>query len=1054
MRRSGFKIVITLFTLFFFQISNAQIARITGVVTGNDDEPLPNVTIRVKGKSASLKSDNKGAFSVTAVKGDSLIFTSVGYKAQSVFVSDTRTLTVRMETAVNSLEDVVVIGYGTRKKSDLTGAVSGVKAKDIEQSRNTDLLSSMQGKVAGARIFSQSGEPGAAINVQIRGISSLYGSSSPLYVIDGVPYDVNANEVAISGEANLGYSSNPLNTLNPADIEAIDVLKDASATAIYGSRGANGVVIITTKSGKSGRSITTYDGYVSFAKATKSLDMLYGNEFIEYQRLVNPQSSLFYNNSGPQGTINLNDPRDPYALEQHDWQAEMIQTAISQNHNIAISGGSEKTTFAGGIGFLNEEGIIRNNNQKRYSIRLKVDHQASKKIKLGLNFNTAYTDMNGATNTGQANAWNGIIQNIISAKPIAFFDSDFDETVGFVTPLSIIDNAYKNVSSIRSTLNGYTEIEILRNLKLNISGGGILSSSKGKEFYSRLTPLGNANNGVGILQENRSISWYNTNRLTYQYEVNANHKFDIMGAFETNGYVFENMLMRSSDFADESTGIDDISKGAVVNRLNSEKWVNNRLSWLGRFNYTYMDKYLFTASFRADGSDKFGAGNKYGYFPSLAVAWKANQEVFLRDADWLSELKVRLSYGQTGNERIPAYSYAGKMNNTFYSSGGISTYGVSPSTLANRNLKWENTTQYNAGLDLGVLDNRFSITLDLYNKRTNDMLLPVLIPSQSGYEQQWQNIGRIDNSGWEIQLTSQNIRSADLQWTTNFNISQNFNEIKSLGTLSYIPVIIDNGVISNIGRVSVGQSLGTAYGYVSDGIYQIDQFNWQNNSDASIPHAQRTYSLRPGEVDVAGVTVQPGSYRFRDLNKDGMIDDLNDRTFISNSLPKHFGGINNTISYKGFELNVFFEWSYGGEIFNLGKIAQQGLSVNSNISREYLNNKWTPENPSNEYPDFRSANGLPGGNTSFRLSSSYYVEDASYLRLKNLSLNYNLPRKWISALGLTSGRVYVTGNNLLLFTDYTGYDPDVSFDNPLFSGLDRITYPRSKSFIAGVSISF
>ncbi|MCH5598233.1 SusC/RagA family TonB-linked outer membrane protein [Niabella ginsengisoli] len=1033
--------------------SMAQNFPLKGEVTNSSNEPLPNVTISSARTAATVISKTDGQFEIEASVGDSLLFSSVGYEGQTVVIKNRDLLRVEMATVANSMEDVVVIGYGTQKKSDLTGSIAGLKATDIEQSRSTDLITALQGKIPGARIFSQSGEPGAAMNIQIRGISSLYGSSSPLFVIDGIQYDINANEISSSGNANLGSNSNPLAMLNPSDIESIEVLKDASATAIYGSRGANGVVIVTTKSGKTGQSVTTYDGYVSFSKAANKLRMLNANDFIDYQRLVNPQSSLFYN-TDENGEPDLNSPKDPYSLPQHDWQDEMMQQSVTQNHNTTLSGGAGKTTYSGGAGYLSEEGIIRNNTQKRYTMRLKVDHEASKKIKLGLNMNTSYTDLSGSINTGQANAWNGVLQQLITAKPIDYFDSDFDETIGYVTPLSIIDNIYKNTGTFKSIGNGYVDAEIFKDLKLNISGGGIISSSKGKEFYSRFTTLGNNNNGVGIIQERRSFNWYNTNRLTYDKSFNDNNRLNVMAAFEVNGYLFESSMMRNNSYPDEITGIDDISKGAIVTGLNSEKWVNNRLSWLSRINYTLLNRYLFTASFRADGSDKFGAGNKYGYFPSFAFAWKVDQENFLKDVSAISDLKLRLSYGETGNERIPAYSYAGKMVNAYYAADGISAYGLAPSSLANPNLKWETTVQYNAGLDLGLLKNRLTFTADFYLKQTKDMLLPVLIPSQSGYKQQWQNIGKIDNKGIEFQVTSQNIQQKDFQWTTNFNISFNSNKIRSLGSLDYIPVVMDNGVITNLGRVSVGQQLGTAYGYVFDGVYQISQFDWQNNSDPSIPHAERTYSLKPGEVNVAGTAVLPGSFKFKDLNNDGIVDENSDRTFISNSLPKHFGGINNTFNYKNFELNVFFEWSYGAEIFNLGKIALEGLSNNNNISKDFYDNRWTPENPTNEYGDFRGSNGLTGGNTTYRFASSYYVEDASYLRMRNLTLNYHLPKNWIGKIGLKGAKVYVTGNNLWLLTDYSGYDPDVSFSDPLFSGFDRISYPRVKSFIIGAAINF
>jgi len=1052
-----------LFCLLVGMVSHEVVAQnrqtIKGqVLNATDRTPIGGATMSVVGGTAKTKTDAKGNFRLQVNHNrpqTQIMVKALGFKPKGVFVgkAETAPVTILLQEESIDLDEVVVVGYGTQKRSDLTGSISSIKSEEIDQARSPELMSSLQGKVAGVRIFSQSGEPGAAMNVQIRGISSLYGSSSPLFVIDGIQYDVNDSEVATSDMANLGNSSNPLAMLNPADIESIEVLKDASATAIYGSRGANGVVMITTKSGKSGRSATTYDAYVKFSSASKKIDMLNGNEFIDYQKMVNPVSALFYNYDS-EGNLDLNNPKDPYQIPQHDWQAEMMDPATSHNHNLSISGGTGKTNYWAGMGYLDEEGLVRKNGLKRYTMRMKINHEVNKKIKMGMNVNASYTDLNGAVNTGQANDWNGILQQTLTSKPISYFDSEYDETVGFVTPVSIIDNTYKNIGTLKAIGNGFIEAELTKNLKLNISAGGIISSSKGKEFYSRYTTMGNTNNGVGIIQERRSFNWYNTNQLTYQKEFDKNNRINVMAAFETNGYIFERSLMRNSNYPDEITGINDISKGAIVNGVVSNKWENNRLSWLGRANYVLYDKYLFTASFRADGSDKFGEGNKYGYFPSFAFAWHANKEEFLKNVRDISDLKLRLSYGQTGNERIPAYSYAGQMANAYYAADGISAYGLVPATLANPNLKWETTVQYNAGADIGLLQNRINFTVDAYYKQTKDMLLPTLIPSQSGYSQQWQNIGKIDNKGLEFQLNTKNVQSKDWTWETNLNISFNKNKIRSLGSLDYIPVVMDNGVITNLGRVSVGQELGTGYGYVANGVYQIDQFEWQNNSDPTIAHQDRNYTLKNGEVDVAGVAVLPGSFKFKDLNGDGIIDEDHDRTFISHSQPKYFGGMNNKLSYKNLELNFFFEWSYGAQIMNISSIALNGQNVNRNITKEFYDNRWTPDNPTNSYGDFRAINGLGGGNNTWKYASTYYVEDASYLRLRTVTLGYNLPKEWTQRVGLNRAKVYVTGDNLWLLTNYSGYDPDVSFSNPLFPGFDRISYPRARSFMVGINVNF
>jgi TonB-linked SusC/RagA family outer membrane protein len=612
----------------------------------------------------------------------------------------------------------------------------------------------------------------------------------------------------------------------------------------------------------------------------------------------------------------------------------------------------------------------------------------------------------------------------------------------------MLDDAYKNTDLIRATANGYAEYKFTDYLSLNTLAGAILTSSKGKEFYSKYTTMGNLNNGVAVLQERRSQTWNSTTRLNYLRTYNRVHKVDLMTAFEINRYNYEYQNMRGVDFVDESTGINDISKASMITGIKSTRWANNRLSWLARANYSLFFKYLFTASFRVDGSDKFGPSNRYGYFPSMAFAWQIHKEKFMKPLGFVSELKMRLSYGETGNERIPAYRYYSEMSNAYYASGGNNLFGMEPSSRANPNLKWETTVQYNAGLDLGILKNRLRISADYYIKQTRDMLLPAYIAAESGYGQQWKNIGRVDNSGFEFQVTSINVVSKNFSWSTNFNISTNKNVVKNLGGVEFIPVIMSNGTISNLGRVSLGNSIGTGYGYVRDGVYQIDDFTWQNNSDPSVPHASRQYALKPDVPSVAGATVKPGAHKFRDLNGDMVVNDEYDRTFISRSLPKHFGGIGNTFTYKNFELSAFFEWSYGKQIINLGKRLIEGPSGGAwNLSADFWQNRWTPDNPTNGYADFLA------NNTTAGMMSSYYVEDGSYLRLQTVSAAYNFPKSLARKIGINNVQLYATGNNLFVWTNYSGFDPDVNYTDPMLTGIDRLAYPRAKSLIFGLKFS-
>jgi TonB-linked SusC/RagA family outer membrane protein len=517
-----------------------------------------------------------------------------------------------------------------------------------------------------------------------------------------------------------------------------------------------------------------------------------------------------------------------------------------------------------------------------------------------------------------------------------------------------------------------------------------------------------------------------------------------MGAFEVFHYNFEDFLNQITGFEDQTTGVNNISKGTSPSDYSSQRWSTNRLSYLGRVNYTLFDKYLITGSIRADGSDKFGADNRWGYFPSAAVGWRVSEEPFLQDVETISNLKLRASYGATGNERIPPYTYLAQLDPSFYASNDALIFGLSPSALPNPNLKWEVTNQFNAGIDLGLFDGRLSLSADVYQKITTDLLLNAPIPAQSGFTAQWQNIGRVDNYGLELQVSTVNFDKNEFSWRTDFNISFNRNEVKDLGGAEFIPVNTFGGWQSNIGRVIVGQPIGTMFGYMLDGIYQIDDFTWQNDSDPNISHGDRNYELKESLPGYAGSAL-PGRKKYVDTNVDGFIDD-DDRQVIGQSNPVHFGGINNTFSYKNFDLSVFFQWSYGNDIYNAAKVRLNGVQPWMNITKDYFENRWTPENPTNEYPAY--------GSLDQQVASSYYVEDGSFLRLRTVSLGYTLPGSLTEKLGLGSLKVNLIGNNLLTWTNYTGWDPEVNFNNPLLSGLDRISYPRARTFTFSLNATF
>jgi len=1029
------------------QQHEVQKITVTGTVADENGTPLSGVSITVKNGEGGTQTGTDGKYRISVDENATLIFSYVGHASSEVTVKKQTVINVTLKTADNDLNQVVVIGYGTARKSDLTGSVGRIGTADLNRNKTTDVLSAMQGKIAGVEIASQSGELGSGLNITVRGGSSIYGSSTPLFVIDGIPLDVNTNESA-SASVPSSTTSNPLANINPADIESVEVLKDASATAIYGSRGANGVVLIVTKSGKAGAPRVDYESYVNFGSLSKRLGVLSADEFVDYQRLINPNGTIVA--TGPDASGNYT-PRNFDTIAKHDWQNETYRTSISHSHNLTVSGGNATTTFSGGIGYLHEEGLIRQNSNNRYSLRLRVDHQASSRLKIGLNMSNTYSSLNGATGSGSNFYGDGVVQAIVYSKPVAVYDPLDDIEASYVTPSEIINNAYRNTTLQNLIANVNLNYKLTSNLSFNVIAGGTLSNSKGQEFYGSNTFQGVKLGGDAFINNIKSQSILNTDQITYNKTFKKGSSLNLIGAFEVNSYDFQSNNIEGQQFADQSTGVEDISKAGIIARYKSTHYRNNRLSYISRANYNFRNRFLFTASFRADGSDKFGANNKWGYFPSGAIAWRISEESFMKQQSMISNLKARVSFGTTGNERIPAYRYIGTLAPAYYSSNGVAAYGSAPDNKANPDLKWESTIQYNAGVDIGFWHERLQISADVYFKKTTNMLLPAPVPAVTGFTTQWQNFGRIDNKGVELTITSHNIDNKDFSWESNLNLNANRNMVKNLGGTTIIPVTVP-GEIKNIGAVLVGQPIGTGYGYIFDGVYQLSDFTWQNNSDPTIDPALRSYVIKPKVVTVAGSTVAPGSFKFKDLTGDGIVND-DDLTVISHSAPKLTGGFTNTFRYKNFDFSVFLQGSYGNQVINQSTFLLNGFQNKTNISRDFYYNRWTVNNPTNEYGTF-ATNTFANRNATASLSSSYYVEDASFLRLKSVTIAYTLPTSLLDRFHIKRVRIYASGNNLLTFTKYKGYDPEVAWRDPLLTGVDKLAFPRTRNIIFGANVSF
>lgn len=1006
--------MIKFFTICLILVSisvlNAQ-NTVTGTVTDNGGIPLPGTSVTIKDTTVGAVTNFDGEFSLNLdVSECILVFTYFGMKSQEVFYNGQNEISVILEEEISRLDEVVVIGYQEIKKRDVTGSMSSVDESIINENKTPNLFDALQGRMAGVNIVSSSGEPGAAVNFNIRGANSVFSAGSPLFIIDGVQIDVDENEVSSSGVGSVA-AMDPLATINPQDIQSIEVLKDASATSIYGSRGANGVIIITTKGGSEGKMKFEYTTSLGFSEPANRLNVISPDEYLLYREARNPGNNFTNTIDGV--------PRDFSNVSNRNWQDEALRTAVLQSHNFTASGGSKNSNYSATLGIVDQEGLIIENDYSRYNFRIKAAHQQSERLKFGFTLNSSFSETNGVANSGGGgDEFNGVVQFLVISNPWEIEDLSQEEETSpdFISPLSLIYEGEKRMNLSRTFGSFFGEYKITDHLVFRSQVGANLSGSKLQEFHSSNSRFGWRWNGRALLRQTESYSYNFSNTLRFNKTINKKHYLNVLGGFETASYNQESFFNDIIDFDNQSVGINDISIGQIFRDYGSNRIFSNRMSFFSRVNYTFKGKYLFTGNFRADGSDRLGLNNRWGFFPGGAFAWRAHREKFFRKIKDINELKFRVSYGQTGNERIPPFSYAARMDNAFYASNDGLDFGLAPGSLENQNLKWETTTQFNIGVDMTLFKDRVNFTFDFYNKVTNDMLINTPIPGQSGFNSQWQNLGAIQNRGLEFSISTLNVQTKDFQWSTDFNISRNINKVLDLGTLEFIPTLIPGGWITNPGRVVVGQPIGVMYGYVFDGIHQ------EGNTDGGIP----------------------GTIRYKDLNGDGVIDDENDRTIIGDSNPKHIGGINNTITYKNFSFSMFWQWSYGNDVFNAAKLRTNGFQPFMNITRDYYENAWTPENGSNIAPAFGRIDAV---------ASSYYVEDASFLRLKTINLTYDLPSGWFTNSEISNVRLFISANNLITLTNYTGFDPEVSSRNPLLRGFERFSYPRPRSIILGLNVN-
>ncbi len=1018
------------------KIRIADIA-VQGTVSDEKGEGLPGVSILLKGTQKGTTTDANGRYKIDVPNAAAtLIFSFVGYASQEVVVGNRTNLSVTLATDNKTLSEIVVIGYGSIEKKDLTGSVASIGSKSIQDVAVPRVDQALMGKIAGVQVKPVSGEPGAAPQIRIRGVGSISAGAGPLYVVDGFPIS-------------------SIQTLNPNDVETIDVLKDASATAIYGSRGANGVVIINTKRGKSGKAAINFSYQFGFQKIAKRPALQSGLEEAQHYFDGVRNRNLDEGNDVSGNPLNWKAPVPQTILDvlsgklttNEEPLDAILRTGPQQQYQLTASGGSENMRYAISGEYLNQDGIILNTNFKRYSVRANLDAKLSPKLTLKVNLNPSYTDK---TNVGGVNAedvatysditnnplYNALViptyQSLLNPDGSYYpFGNGLDAVVTSKNPLALAKEIQARQKGIGFLGNTFIEYSILNNLKVNVMLGINLMSIKGSYFKPQMAAFLNEL-ASGTDNASQRLNWITETTVNYTKSV-GKHNFTGLLGYTTQRETFESNTLTSNRYPNNLVPTLSAVSGLLTGgSSNVAEW--SLLSYLGRINYNYNSKYYATASVRTDGSSRFGEKNKYGLFPSLALAWRVSDENFMKDIPFVNELKLRASYGKTGNNNIGNYDHLATINYEKYVLGGTGVGGYSPGRLANPNLTWETQQQVNVGLDLSFLSNRLALTLDHFQSKNSDLLLNVNIPDITGFNTALQNIGEVQNTGWEITLNTVNTQGA-FKWQTSLNFSAYKNKVTRLGP-SGDPIISSQG--GNI--TMIGQPIGMFYGWLTDGIFKTKA------------ELDKGPLWNPGGRDASRV----GDVRFVDVSgpngvPDGVINSF-DKTIMGSPYPDFYYGMTNSFSYKNLSLSVSLQGVQGNSVLALSR---EQLANDRARFRQYafMNNYWKSEAEPGDGYSVRP-NDVPTGN--FRGTySQRWLDDGSYLRINNIVLGYALPEGIAKKAHLSSVRLSVTANNPFLFTKFIGFNPDVSrTDSPLTPGNERYDYPTSKSFLFGINIGF
>lgn len=973
--------------LLMILVSNVHAQVVTGIVTDAKGEALVGVSILLEREGTGTTTDLDGRYSLSGVApDDTLVFSYTGMSPQKEAIQGRLEINVVLREDAVLLQDVVVIGYGTKQRRDITGAVASVATEDLDKKPFSRLENALQGRAAGVQVTQFSGRPGNALSVRIRGATSLSAGNEPLYVIDGVP--------VLSTEG-----------IDPADVEGIEIMKDASASAIYGARAANGVVLITTKRGRAGQAKISLNTSIGVSQVAQTLAVLNADQYVAY---INES----FVNAGQSPVLNAAD----YDIDT-DWQDQIYRDALTSNLQLSLSGGDDKTTYFVSAGQQKQEGIVRESDFKRTNFRLNLNSTIRTGVRLGTNLSVSRVAFNNVPDNSRVNQ-GGVILGALSSPPIiGIYNEDGTYTVN---PLQAWENPVANIeapddvaTTTRFIGNLFVEFDLLRNLTFRTSFGTETYFNKNDYFLDPFTTqFGRSLEGIATTSTNQELVWLSENTLTYQ-RVFGDHEFTVLGGLSAQESGFQSTFSRAEGFPNGTVSTLNAGSRKIDASSFASQWA--LFSYLGRISYKFSDRYLADFNFRTDGSSRFGADNRFAYFPSLSLGWRVSEEDFLANAGVLDDLKLRFSIGATGNQNIGDFSSFG-----LYSTGSNYNFndnivpGTRPSTIGNDDLKWETTLQYNGGLDIALFDFRVNITADYYYKRTSDLLINVDLPQSTGFQSGIQNLGEIENQGVELSLRTYNVRKPKFSWVTSFNISANRNKVIDIGGADQV---IFAGEIPERGFsviVREGLPLGSFYGYES-----------------------------------LGVSPDNGNIVFRDINNDGAITD-EDRTIIGDANPDFILGLGNNLTIGRFEVDLLFQGSIGNDVFNATRIETEGMFSVANASADVLN-RW--QNPGDITRIPRAVFSDPDQNSRI---SSRFIEDGSFVKLRNVTLSYRLPKALLERMKLQTLALWFSGQNLLTFTNYKGYDPEVNRDggSAISQGIDYGTYPQARIYTGGLRVEF